>query len=216
MRKGTASLTSQWQLLLLLTCSLWDSNFWNIKKSQKSKAVPKSQLFSIHETDSTACDYSCVFWDPREGRGYVRTPLKEETFQVRTSAMVLQLQSLRKPVMFPRPAGGVSLRGQTCGLTRPHLWTPWSPTQLLEWGARFVKYLNLMPSRFPSHPWRSTRAQGSPHSGPPGEVSPDLCPHVLSCQEEGTREQRGRESFHVWLQTRSVNECVEIKDVRIF
>ena len=103
-------------------------------------------------------------------------------FQVRTSAMVLQLQSPRKPVTFPRPAGGVSLRGRTHGLSRPHLWTPWSPTQLSEWGARFFKYLNLMPSRFPSHPWRSTRAQGSPRLGPPGEVSPDFCPHVLSCR----------------------------------
>lgn len=91
MREGTAPLASQWRALLLLTCSLWDSSFWNIKKSQKSKTVPKSQFFSIHKTDATACDYSLVFWDPKERRGYVRTPLKKETFQVRTSAMDLQL-----------------------------------------------------------------------------------------------------------------------------
>lgn len=40
--------------------------FWNIKKSQKSKAAPKSQLFSTHLTGTMECDYSCVFQDPKE------------------------------------------------------------------------------------------------------------------------------------------------------
>lgn len=218
MRRDCITHFSVAAVTLLLTCSLWDSNFWNIKKSQKSKAFQEPALFYPWDWFYSMWLLLCLLGPER---GVVAMwgllskggNLPGENFSHGSSAAVTQ-----KTSDVPQAGRWGKPEGRTCGLTEPHLSEPpGAPLNFWSEGLGLLSILIWCPPD--SHPilGRSTRAQGSPHSGPPGEVSPDLCPHVLSCQEEGTREQ-GAENLFIILTTNQVCQwmCVEIKDVRIF